>query len=65
MQPLGCMRASKDGGCSLLLDPVWRSPKPSPFEARPVEEAGRAPQGNGKTESLGAISLGQPYRKTL
>src|SRR6516162_2977705 len=34
MQPFGCMRASKDGGCSSLLDPMWRSSGPSAFEAR-------------------------------
>ena len=32
MQPFGCMRASKDGGCSLLLDPMWRLPRPSPTD---------------------------------
>ena len=31
MQPFGCMRASKDGGCSLLLDPTWRSPGRRPL----------------------------------
>src|SRR6516165_11687150 len=55
MQPFGCMRASKGGSCSLVLDPMWRSPRPSPFEARPAEEAGRAPQGDGESESPGAI----------
>src|SRR5215510_16578531 len=29
-------------------------PGPSPFEARPAEEAGLAPQGDGKSESLAA-----------
>jgi len=55
MQPFGCMRASKDGGCSSLLDPIRHSSRPSPFEARPAEEAGRAPQGDGESESPGAI----------
>jgi hypothetical protein len=36
----GCMRASKDGGCSLLLEAMWRSPRPSPFEARRPKRPG-------------------------
>src|SRR5262249_999082 len=37
--------------CSL---PYSALPRPSPFEARPAEEAGLAPQGDGKSESLAA-----------
>src|SRR6267143_6701637 len=39
----------------LLLASCSASPGPSPFEARPAEEAGLAPQGDGESESLAAV----------
>jgi len=38
----------------LLLAPYSASPGPSPFEARPAEVAGLAPQGDGEIEALAA-----------
>src|SRR5215470_14817618 len=46
MQPLGCVRASKDERPQLAA-----TDGPSPFEARP---RGRAPQGDGESESRAA-----------
>jgi hypothetical protein len=45
---------------------VSARPGPSPFEARPTEEAGLAPQGEGERESLAAAgSTVDPIEKCL
>jgi hypothetical protein len=57
MQPFGCMRASKDGGCSSLLDPMWRSSRPSPFEARRPKRPGEHLRVTAKANRPGGNNL--------
>src|SRR5262249_41092742 len=40
------------------------SPGPSPFEARPAEEAGLAPQGDGGSESLATVAAQSTLSKS-
>jgi len=58
-------RASKDGGLAIAASLYSASSGPSPFEARPAEEAGLAPQGDGKGESLAAAGSTVNREKTL
>jgi tripartite-type tricarboxylate transporter receptor subunit TctC len=52
------LHASLEGWRLLIMNSSdVAAPRPSPFEARPAEEAGRAPQGDGESETTAAIAI--------